>query len=201
MTRRIEQLAAAPTGAEHSAPRRSRHHAGRRRGRRRRMRGRGRHPASGWTAPSAPAACPRRLSPPAASTASPIRHRRHGRRVQPPRRRASAQPDRAAYRRNQLPRGACSSTRGESQREAAQSACFFRVSRSAAVSRLTPADRAFHRAGLTGHLAVTQRLSGHPERVGSGSGVRQTGRQSRASELLKVRLSPDCDSPLVFGVR
>jgi hypothetical protein len=42
------------------------------------MRGRGRHPASGWTAPSAPAACPRRLSPPAASTASPPSPARSG---------------------------------------------------------------------------------------------------------------------------
>jgi hypothetical protein len=76
MTRRIQQLAAAPTGAGHSAPRRSRHHAGRRRGRRRPMGGR--LPASGWTAPSAPAACPRRLSPPAANTASPSSPARSG---------------------------------------------------------------------------------------------------------------------------
>jgi hypothetical protein len=54
------------------------HHPGRRRGRRRRMRGRGRQPPSGWTAPSAPAACPRRLSPPAASTASPSSPARSG---------------------------------------------------------------------------------------------------------------------------
>ena len=74
----IQQPAAAPAGAGRSTPRRSRHHAGRRRGRRRRMRGRGRHPASGWTAPSAPAACPRRLSPPAASTASPSSPPRSG---------------------------------------------------------------------------------------------------------------------------
>jgi hypothetical protein len=103
----IHQPAAAPAGAGRSTPRRSRHQAGRRRGRRRRMRGRGRHPASSWTVPSAPATCPRRLSPPAASTESPSSPARSGSAAtvalcNAPRRTAGAQPDSAAYRRTRV---------------------------------------------------------------------------------------------------